>query len=89
MKIEDIIQKARAGNETSFGKVSDKRAAKILRAAFRQVNSQLELTKSGTLRINGLGQFTIRKIERETNGVKATKRRVIFSAGAKPPDKQA
>ena len=78
MNLEEIVKNARADNQSAFGKVKDKRAMKILRAAFKQVNSQLESAKDGSLAISGLGRFAIRNIERETDGVKATKRRVTF-----------
>jgi hypothetical protein len=54
---------------------------KILRAGFRQVGSQLESAKDGKVVIDGLGSFAIKNIEREKDGVKLTKRRVIFHQG--------
>ena len=78
MKLDDIVKTARATDNSAFGKVNDRRAVKILRAAFRQVNSQLESTKDGNLTIRGLGRFAIENVEREKEGVKVTKRRVIF-----------
>jgi nucleoid DNA-binding protein len=78
MNLEEIVKNARAENESAFGKVNDKRAVKILRAAFKQVNSQLESAKDGNLTIRGLGRFAIKNVEREKDGVKVTKQRVIF-----------
>ena len=81
MKIDEIVKSARAANSSAFGSTNDKRAAKILRAAFRQVRNQLKSTKDGELVISGLGRFAIKNIEREKDGVKVTKRRVIFRRG--------
>ncbi len=78
MNLEEIVKNARAENQSAFGKVNDKRAVKILRAAFRQVNSQLELAKDSNVAIGGLGRFAIKNVEREKDGVKVTKRRVTF-----------
>lgn len=81
MKLEEIVKTARAADKSAFGKVNDKRAIKILRAAFRQVNSQVESTKDGNVAIGGLGRFAIKNVEREKDGVKVTKRRVIYRRG--------
>ncbi len=78
MNLEEIVKNARADNQSAFGKVSDMRAMKILRAAFKQVNSQLESAKDGNVTIRGLGRFAIKNVGREKEGVKVTKRRVIF-----------
>ena len=90
MNLKEIVKNARAENATAFGKVNDKRAVQILRAAFKQVNAQIEATKEGNLTIGGLGRFAIKNIEREKNDVKVTKRRVTFrqrSAAKKPKGK--
>jgi nucleoid DNA-binding protein len=78
MNLKEIVKNARADNQSAFGKVNDKRAAKILQAAFRQVNSQLNAAKDGNVAIGGLGRFAIKSVEREKGGVKVTKRRVTF-----------
>ena len=78
MNLEQIVKNARADNQSAFGKVNDKRAVKILRAAFKQVNSELESAKDGNLTIGGLGRFAIKNTEREKDGVKVAKRRVTF-----------
>jgi len=78
MKLDEIVKSARAADKAAFGKVNDKRAIKILRAAFRQVNSQIESARDSNVAIAGLGRFAIRTIEREKDGVSVTKQRVIF-----------
>ena len=90
MNLKEIVKNARAENESAFGKVNDKRAVQILRAAFKQVNSQLDSAKEGNLIIRGLGRFAIKTVEREKDGVKVTRRRVTFrqrSAARKPKGK--
>ena len=89
MNLEEIVKNARAENQSAFGKVNDKRAIKILRAAFKQVNSQLESVKDGNLTIGGLGRFVIKNVEHEKDGVKVTKRRVIFRRGGAGKKRQA
>jgi len=81
MKLNEIVKTARAADSSAFGNINDQRAVKILRAAFRQVGNQLESAKDGVVVINGLGRFAIKNIEREKDGVKVTKRRVIFRSG--------
>jgi len=81
MKIEEIIEAARADNESAFGRVNDKRAAKIVRAAFKQVKNQIDLVPDGRVMIGGLGRFVIRKVEREQDGTKVSKRRILFHQG--------
>ncbi len=81
MKLDEIVKTARAANSSAFGNVNDKRAVKILRAAFRQVVSQVESAKDGVVVINGLGRFVIKNVEREKDGIKVTKRRVIYHRG--------
>ena len=79
MKFQDIIKDARAASPAAFGKVSDKRAAKILRAAFAQVNSQIQSTDNGNVTVQGLGRFAVRNFVREKDGAKVSKRRVTFN----------
>ncbi len=42
------------------------------------MNSRLESAKDGNVAIGGLGRFAIKNVEREKDGVKVTKQRVIF-----------
>ena len=81
MKLYELVQTARAANNSAFGDIDDERAVKIVRAAFRQVRIQVKSTKDGELIIGGLGRFAIKNIEREKDGVMGTKRRVIFRRG--------
>ena len=81
MKLYELVQTARAANSSAFGDIDDERAVKIVRAAFRQVRIQIKSTEDDELIIGGLGRFAIKNIEREKDGVKVTKRRVIFRRG--------
>ena len=78
MKINELIKSARIADASAFGNVKDKRAAKILRAAFQELNSQLDSVSDGNLAINGLGRFTVRSVKKNENGEASAKRRVVF-----------
>jgi nucleoid DNA-binding protein len=78
MKLDEIVKAAREDNEAAFANISDKRAAKIIRAAFQQVTGQLESAEEGKLNIGSLGRFMIKNVEREKEGAKVTRRRVTF-----------
>lgn len=83
MKLAEIIEAARAANPSAFGSTDDKRAVRILRASLRQVRKQLNTTKDDEVVINGFGRFAIKNVERDKDGMKVKKRRVIFRQGGK------
>lgn len=83
MKLTEIIEAARAANPAAFGKTNDKRAIKILRASLRQLRKQLKSTPEGEVVVNGLGRFAIKNVEREKDGVKVKRRRVILRQGGR------
>lgn len=82
MKLDEVVKMARVANESAFGKVNDRRAIKIVRAAFQQVKNQVETAGDGKVVINGLGRFVIRNVRQEKDGVTVTRRKVIFHHGS-------
>lgn len=78
MKLDEIVRSAREADSSAFGKINDKRAVKIVNAAFEQVRNELESAKDGQVVVSGLGRFVIKSVEREKDGVKVTKRRVTL-----------
>jgi len=90
MKIIEVVQKLRASNAKRFGQIPEKQAAALVTAALREILEQLDGTADGKLAVPGFGQFMVKQVEREKDGAKLTRKRVVFRpAKAKPMPKVA
>jgi nucleoid DNA-binding protein len=72
----EVIKAERFG---LFGKkLTDKTATALLRAAFRAVREQVQNAEEGPLKINGLGTFRIKYVERGEGAERVTRKVAIF-----------
>lgn len=78
MKPMELVELIKVQNPKLLGNVSDKKAALIIRTALMKIGEQVAAAEEGVVKFPGLGNFRIRNIEREKDGVKVTERRVQF-----------
>lgn len=83
MKAIEIVELIKQENPNTLGKMSDKKAAKVISAALRQISNQLAQASEGTVKIAALGAFAVKQVEREASGKKSTVKKIAFRA-AKP-----
>jgi nucleoid DNA-binding protein len=81
MKIQELIATAKAGNETAFGNIPDKRAAAIVRAVLNEMAKQVREAEA-PVAILGFGRFIVRQKEVEKDGQKVMQRRIAFRPAA-------
>lgn len=65
MKIEELSQLIVTKDEKLFGKISEKRAKRIVRATINAIGEQLDEKKEGKISIQGFGTFRKKTIEKE------------------------
>lgn len=80
MTITDLVQRARQSAPQKLKDISDEAAAVLLREAFALIGKQIASTDEGMVKVAGLGQFRVRKVEATPDGVKAATRRTLFKA---------
>jgi nucleoid DNA-binding protein len=75
-KLLAVIKAERPG---LFGKMlTDKAATALIRAAFRAVRDEVQNTEEGALKINGLGVFRIRNVQRGEGEQRVMRKVVTF-----------
>ena len=80
MKVDELIKEIRQTQPSALGQIPDDRAAALIEQVFRHINQKLAETQEGTVACADLGQFKIRQIEKEKDGRKVMKKRIIFRA---------
>ena len=73
MKVLELVESARSSNEAPFEGTPDKRSAKIVAAALRDLSRRLEETDDGKVVVAGFGSFVVRN--RDQSG-----KRIVFRA---------
>lgn len=77
MKLIELVQQAKAAS-SDLEKLSDAKAAALVRQVFLQIGDLVEATEEGKINVTGLGQFNISKVVREKDGQSQTIKRVVF-----------
>lgn len=83
MRPIELVEILRQENPELLGKMPDKRAARIIRAALARLAQEIDATDEGVVKVPGFGNFRIRQITQDKEGKKVALKRVIFNA-AKP-----
>jgi hypothetical protein len=78
MKPAEIVKLIKAETPELLGKLTEKKAAQIVRAALLLLGKQIAATDEGVVKVPGLGNFRIKNVERERKGQKVMVRRVGF-----------
>lgn len=80
MNLRELLEKLRSDHPEQFGRINDKEAVGVLRAALSEIRRQIEGAEEGAVRVPSLGSFQIRRVEREVDGKKTAHKRVAFRA---------
>lgn len=81
--LPELIQRLRKESPAAVGKLDDRIALRLVRAAFAAVASEVRAAPDGVHKIGGLGTFRVRTIAADAATGKAAARRVLFNAAAK------
>lgn len=82
MKISEIVEQVRTADQKRFGQVPEKIANALVVAVLQQITRQIDASADGKLVVQGFGRFAAKQVEREKDGVKVTRKRVLFHAAA-------
>lgn len=80
----ELVELIKRSNPRVLGKVPDKRAAAIIRAAMQGLVAKIKATDEGEVKVPGLGRFVVKRTEREKDGHKIVDRRIVFRTHHKP-----
>ena len=81
MKPIEIVDFLRLEQPQLLGKMPDKKAAGLIRAALALVSRRIDALEEGFLQVAGLGVFRVRRVAREKDGQKVMVRQVILRKG--------
>ncbi len=76
--ILELAKQVQQENLDTMGKMSERKIAKIIREAFKQVKNDIDNTEDDRVQIPKFGNFRVRMIEREKDGEITTVRRIVF-----------
>lgn len=79
IKPMELIERVKAENPKLLAGLSEKQANRFVRKALGEIGSNLAAMDQGILRVQGLGRFNVRQVEREKDGEKVTLKRVDFT----------
>jgi nucleoid DNA-binding protein len=89
MTLLELVQAAKLDNEKAFGSVNEKRAQAIIRAAFSELSKHIINAKGDEkITLPNFGTFVAKETEREKDGQKVMRRKIIFR-GSPPKTKKA
>ena len=77
MTVIELIERLHRESPDALKNMDDRKATRLLRAAFRAIAADLEAAEDGTYKVAGLGVFRIRTVEPNADG-KGGGRRVLF-----------
>lgn len=77
LKLIELVELAKIGNEELFAKVSDRQAVAMVSAVLEVLAEEIEEAEE-SLRVAGFGTFKVREHDVEKEGKKETVRRVVF-----------
>jgi len=80
MKASEIIELIKQSKPKLLGDITDEKAAKIVSAAFSQLNKQLTEAPDGKVVIPSLGIFKVKQVERQKDGQTVKGKKVSFRA---------
>ncbi len=76
--LRELAKQIQKDNLETLGKINEKKIVKIIKEAFSQVKNEIENTENESVKIQMLGNFKIRTVEREKEGEMTTIRRIVF-----------
>lgn len=91
MKIDEMVALIKKEYPALLGKMPDRRAARVIRAAFGQLAKEVDAAEEGVVSAPGLGRFRVKQVERIKEGKKSKTKLVLFrvaAVNAKPKSKR-
>jgi nucleoid DNA-binding protein len=85
MKVAELIEQIQQANPQLLAGIPPNRAAALIRTLFKHMNDTLAGTEEGVVKFAGLGQFRVKRVEKEVDGAKVATKRILFVA-SKPVD---
>jgi hypothetical protein len=82
VKLDEMVALIKKENPTLLGKMPDKKAIRVIRAAFGQLAREVDAAKEGVVSAPGLGRFRVKEVERSKEGQKAMTKHVVFRVAA-------
>ena len=77
MNINQLVRNAKQAVPSLKG-LPDEDARQLLQRAFEGIVEEIEATREGSVRIPALGNFAIRRVQREKEGRKVEEQRIVF-----------
>ena len=74
-----LIEQIRKTNPKLLEGIPGDKAAALIRKVFTLMTHTLAMTEDGVVTFVGLGQFRVRKVEKELEGKKVTRTQIIFT----------
>ena len=74
-----MIEQIRKTDPKLLEDIPGGKAATLVRSIFKQMNQTLAMTEEGVVKFVGLGQFRVRKVEKELEGKKVTRTQIVFT----------
>ena len=78
MNAKEIVGMLRVQKPAVLGKMSDKKAAALIRNALLLLGEKIDATQDGVVKVRGLGNFRVKQVGKATGAAKPTARRVTF-----------
>lgn len=79
MTIDEIIAKIQEKEPAAVAGIAKNKSKRLIQAVFAQMLRTIYAKGDGNLVIGGLGQFRVKKIERDEGGEKVLKKHIVFS----------
>lgn len=86
MKINEAVAKAMLTQERAFKDVSEIQATRIVKAALAEIAKEIDDMDEGKVVVPGFASFTIKQIEREKDGEKLERKRVMVRVKVRKAD---
>ncbi|MCC2634642.1 MAG: hypothetical protein K0S48_2528 [Ramlibacter sp.] len=77
MKINEAVAKAMLTNERAFKDISEAQATRVVKAALAEIAKEVDETNEGKVSVPGFASFTVKQVERDKDGEKSTRKRIM------------
>ena len=78
MKAMEVVQHLKSEKPNILKNIPEKKAAALIRSALAELGRQIDSTDDGVIKVQGLGRFRVRQVERNKNDQKVTVKRIVF-----------
>jgi len=86
LKLTELVELIKEKSPKVLDKIPEKKAVALIRAALAELGRHIAEVVEGGVKVQGLGNFRSRMVEREKDGKKVSVKRIAFLTG-KPKSK--